>query len=94
MSTHRTNYVEARETLLADISATLKNDERLVAAWLAGSYGRGEQGMFSDLDLHVVVANAYRERLCATPWMSGAKTTGERLALFSQFTPPRSRQIS
>ncbi len=63
MSTSRTNYVEAREALLADIGTALKNDERFVAAWLAGSYGRGEQGMFSDLDLHVVVADAYSERL-------------------------------
>src|SRR5258707_10861384 len=88
MSASRTNYVEAREALLADISTTLKNDQRFVAAWLAGSYGRGEQDMFSDLDLHVAVADAYSERLCAIPWMSGAKTTGERLALFSQFGTP------
>jgi Streptomycin adenylyltransferase len=88
MSANRTNYVEAREALLADISTTLKNDERFVAAWLAGSYGRGEQDVFSDLDLHVVVADAYSERLCATPWMAGAKATSERLALFSQFGTP------
>ena len=59
-----------------------------IAAWLAGSHARGEQQWFSDLDLHVVVAEAYSEILCAQPWSVGAKTTPERLALFSQFGEP------
>jgi hypothetical protein len=88
MSSKRTAFVHARERLLSEITESLLNDERFVAAWLAGSYGRGESSWQSDLDIHVVVADAYSERLCATPWPSGARTTPERLALFSQFGTP------
>jgi hypothetical protein len=88
MSPQREAYTWARETLLEHIVTTLKKDERFVAAWLAGSFGRGEQTWMSDLDIHVVVADAYSEQLCATPWPFGAKTTEERLALFEQFGTP------
>ncbi len=88
MSEARARYVQARESLLARITETLKRDQRFVAAWLAGSYGRGEQEWSSDLDLHVVVANDYSECLCAQPWSGGAKTTEERLTLFKQFGEP------
>jgi hypothetical protein len=85
MSEARNKYIQAREELLLHITETLNHDERFVAAWLAGSYGRDEQKWSSDLDLHVVVANDYSEVLCAQPWPSGAKTTPERLGLFKQF---------
>src|SRR5713226_859934 len=81
-------YVEARTKLLEQITTTLQNDERFVAAWLAGSFGRGEQRWFSDIDLHVVVAVENSDILCATPWSGGARTTEERLALFKQFGEP------
>lgn len=81
-------FVENRAAMLAHIVDVLQNDERFVAAWLAGSFGRGEQDDLSDLDIHVVVAEAYNESLCARPWMHGARTTGERLALFRQFGEP------
>ncbi len=35
-----------------------------------------------------MVADAYRESLCATHWPSGVRTTPERLALFEQFGMP------
>lgn len=88
MSEKQTSYVQAREALLAHISTTLKQDQRFLAAWLAGSHARGEQQWFSDLDLHVVVADAYSAVLCAQPWPVGAKTTQERLTLFRQFGEP------
>jgi predicted nucleotidyltransferase len=88
MSEKQTSYLQAREALLEHIATTLKQDQRFIAAWLAGSHARGEQQWFSDLDLHVVVAEAYSEILCAQPWSVGAKTTPERLALFSQFGEP------
>lgn len=56
MSSKQTAFVQERERLLAEITEYLRNDERFVAAWLAGSYGRGEQTWQSDLDIHVVVA--------------------------------------
>lgn len=88
MSHYREAYVQARTELLDRITASLQQDERFVAAWLSGSFGRGEQTWLSDLDLHVVVSSEYSASLCATPWQTGAKTTAERLALFKQFGTP------
>jgi len=88
MTEKQTRFLQAREALLAHITITLKQDPRFIAAWLAGSYARGEQQWFSDLDLHVVVAEEYSETLCAQPWAAGAKTIPERLALFTQFGEP------
>src|SRR5947207_172790 len=88
MSSHREQYTAARDTLLTEIPAFLKDDPRFVAAWLAGSFGRGEQTWMSDLDIHVVVAEEHSESLCATPWMGGARTTAERLELFQHFGTP------
>jgi len=88
MLSKRTAFVEARESLLTEITESLRSDERFVAAWLAGGYGRGEQIWTSDLDIHVVVADANSEILCAMPWPSGGRTTPERLKLFQQFGTP------
>jgi predicted nucleotidyltransferase len=81
-------FVSARHQLLHQIVTFLKQDERFVAAWLTGSFGRGEQDEFSDLDIRVVVADAYSEDLCSRPWPHGARTSPERLALFQQFGAP------
>jgi hypothetical protein len=78
----------ARQALLDRITASLASDERFVAAWLAGSFGRGEADDFSDLDLSIVVADPFQERLCARPHMTGAGTVSERLSLFSRFGDP------
>src|SRR5215469_14578191 len=88
MTSNREQYTAARDALLTKITAFLKDDPRFLAAWLAGSFGRGEHTWLSDLDLHVVIAEADSETLCATPWPSGGRTTSERLALFQQFGTP------
>ena len=49
MSNAVTAYKAAREELLTQLVTTLQADERFVAAWLAGSFGRGEQSWHSDL---------------------------------------------
>lgn len=46
---------QRRDASLTRIREALEADERVVAAWLAGSFGRGTQDAWSDLDLHVVV---------------------------------------
>jgi predicted nucleotidyltransferase len=51
-----TRYAEERDALLTRIVHVLEADSRVVAAWLAGSFGRGEADAWSDLDLHVAVA--------------------------------------
>ena len=76
-----TAYASARESLLAQVIESLSADDRFFAAWLTGSYGRGEADEVSDLDLTLVVADSVAETLCARPWQSAARTTDERLAL-------------
>lgn len=88
MSSQKMVYVQARTDLLEQITHTLQRDERFVAAWLAGSFGRGEQTWLSDLDLYVVVSDRFSASLCAAPWQTSAKTTAERLTLFRQFGTP------
>lgn len=46
---------QRRDALFGRIREELEADERVVAAWLAGSFGRGTEDAWSDLDLHVVV---------------------------------------
>ena len=48
-------YAGESERLLANIVATLDQDERVVAAWLAGSFGRGEGDAWADYDLYVAI---------------------------------------
>jgi predicted nucleotidyltransferase len=81
-------YQASRGVLLAEISAVVAADERFVAAWLTGSFGRNEADAVSDLDLTLVVADAHSESLCARMEQVSAQSTKERLALFSQFGQP------
>jgi hypothetical protein len=46
-----------REAWLAAMSERLMADQRLVAAWLFGSLGRGDADALSDIDLFVVVTD-------------------------------------
>jgi len=48
-----------REPLLRRIVETLRADERVAAAWLTGSIGRGEDDAWSDLDLHVAIDDQF-----------------------------------
>ena len=81
-------YKENRDTLLGTITDALTNDERFVAAWLTGSYARGEADAVSDIDLTVVVGDAFGESLCRRGAMVTARPVTERLLFFSQFGDP------
>ena len=81
-------YRQSRADLLARIATELSNDERFCAAWLTGSYARNEADAVSDLDLHLVVAEAYSDSLCTRHEEVSPRTTGERLAVFSKFGTP------
>ena len=52
-----TTYEAKRTALLERIVEFLKADTRVVAAWLSGSFGRGDAAIdaWSDLDLHIAV---------------------------------------
>ena len=85
-------YAHNRDILLQRIQAFLQADERFVAAWLTGSFGRGEEDNFSDFDLRVVVADAYVNTLCScgqdtTTYVVNV-TSQARLALYKQFGEP------
>jgi len=88
MNDSLTNYLTSREALLAEIIQTLSTDERFVAAWLTGSFGRNDADAVSDLDLSVVISDAYSKTLCARPEQVSAQTTKDRLDLFCKFGQP------
>jgi predicted nucleotidyltransferase len=81
-------YLQSRNVLITSMVNELVNDERLVAAWLTGSYARNEADEVSDLDLNVVVAEPYSQTLCAREEQVSHQTTKERLELFSRFGKP------
>lgn len=81
-------YRQGREALLTTIVAALAADERVVAAWLTGSYARGEADAVSDVDLTVVIAGAYADTLCRRGDMATAQPAAERLAFVSRFGEP------
>ncbi len=53
-----------RDALLLEATALLEGDERVVAAWLHGSLGRGTADEWSDIDLWVVLADSSIEETC------------------------------
>lgn len=58
--------VEERNALLQNITERLQSNPRVLAAWLFGSIGRGEQDALSDLDIFVVVEDAHSEEVNAS----------------------------
>ena len=84
------HYATLREALLARITEALSQDERFPAAWLFGSFGRGEHDTYSDLDLTILVASEHVAALCGSPWRSAGRTTPERWALVARFGTPLS----
>ena len=82
------SYREQRDSFLTNLAETLSNDERFVAAWLTGSFGRKEEDTVSDLDLRLVVSDEHSPSLCARLEQVSAQTSPERYALFSQFGSP------
>ena len=56
-----------RDELLERLVLALQNDQRVKAAWLTGSFGRGEADDWSDLDIQVVVGDEHFEQIVAQP---------------------------
>lgn len=82
------SYQTRREFILAEIIEKLSTDERFVAGWLTGSFGRNEADSLSDIDLTLVVSDKYRASLCMRLEQVSAQTAPARFALFSQFGTP------
>ncbi|MGN6486024.1 MAG: hypothetical protein ACTHMX_16665 [Thermomicrobiales bacterium] len=66
-----------RDATLARIVERVAQDERVVAVWLTGSFGRGEDDAWSDLDLHLAIEDAY-----LAAWWDA------RMALYEAIAPP------
>src|SRR5512134_2357752 len=81
-------YLRSRNVLITSLVTELSNDERIVAAWLTGSYGRNEADAVSDLDLTAVVAEPHHTMLCARQEQVSHTTAAERLELFRRFGEP------
>lgn len=82
------SYRSRRDTFLAEVISTLSNDERFVAGWLTGSLSRDEADSLSDIDLSLIVSDAYTKSLCTRLDQVSAATSPERYSLFSQFGIP------
>ncbi|MFZ6026199.1 MAG: aminoglycoside 6-adenylyltransferase [Chloroflexota bacterium] len=81
-------YIRQRQEFLQKVKSFLSTDERFVAAWLTGSFAKGEQDTLSDVDLTLVVSDGYAQTLCSRPWQVSAQTTPERYGLFCLFGEP------
>lgn len=88
MVSTRSDYRRSREELLTKITEAVSRDERFVAGWFTGSFGRNEADALSDIDLTLVVANEHSTELCHRLERASAQTTPERFALFGQFGTP------
>ena len=59
MNTLHTRFQIENKELLTQITNYLASDPRVMAAWLFGSLGRGDADEWSDIDIFVVIADAY-----------------------------------
>ncbi|MCC6299204.1 MAG: aminoglycoside 6-adenylyltransferase [Anaerolineales bacterium] len=84
LNSHR----EDRDSLLTKIAKTLSSDERFLAGWLTGSYGRNNEDAVSDIDISLVVSDEHSEKLCQRLERVSDQTIPERFSLFSQFGKP------
>lgn len=66
-SERHTDIAQERTVLLDALEAALRTDHRVVAAWLAGSLGRGTADDLSDLDLWLAVDDAFIAAIVADP---------------------------
>lgn len=61
MAEERVQYITkskpSKENIIHSIETVLKNDGRVATAWLFGSYSRGEEKLFSDVDLMIELNN-------------------------------------
>jgi predicted nucleotidyltransferase len=54
----------AQQALIERVEEVLSRDDRVLGVWLIGSFGRGTQDRFSDVDLWVVVAADDADSFC------------------------------
>src|SRR5688500_9908945 len=67
----------AKDRWLHQVRGQFAADERIVAAWLSGSMGRGVGDEWADLDIHLVVTDYSSEQVLAVP--ADAEALGDLL---------------
>ncbi len=88
LSNNLESYSGSRESFLAKIAESLSSDQRFVAAWLTGSFGRNEADSVSDIDLSLVVSEEHSSSFCMKLESVSDQTSPERFSLISQFGVP------
>ncbi len=78
-------HADARDKLVDTIHDVLSADARFVAAWLAGSLGRGDGDAWSDVDLWLAVADSACPALCNRPDGFAATLSPGRGELVARF---------
>lgn len=61
--------MQLQSDFLADLQTQLAADPDVLAAWLAGSFGRDQADRYSDIDLHLLLADAATFRSGARAWL-------------------------
>ncbi|MCB9161085.1 MAG: nucleotidyltransferase domain-containing protein [Caldilineaceae bacterium] len=67
--------MEMQQRFIDDVTRAVETDARVLAAWLEGSYGRGDADRFSDVDLHLLLAPATADdfRAGAEEWLGALR---------------------
>jgi predicted nucleotidyltransferase len=66
---------EAQESLIVRAREVLEADERVIACWLEGSFARGNADEWSDVDMHILVADDD-----TAAFLTGRKEVVERIS--------------
>ncbi|HEY3796852.1 MAG TPA: hypothetical protein VGL58_00735 [Caulobacteraceae bacterium] len=74
----------AQEALLARLQAALTADARVDATWLAGSFGRGEGDIWSDIDA-IAIVDAEDRAACLVEYTGSRNPVGETVLLRALF---------
>ena len=65
--------MQMQADFLADLRGRLDGDAQVRAAWLAGSFGRGNADRYSDIDLHLLLADVDAFRTGARAWLESLR---------------------
>ena len=65
--------MQMQTDFLTALRARLDGDPQVLAAWLAGSFGRGNADRYSDIDLHLLLADVYAFRASAREWLGSLR---------------------